>query len=277
MYKVLFATLLGLFLLSGCAGTPSNSQAPSSAEGKEALKLAHLLRDNGRYKAAFKVYQKMDANGQLHGAYLLEYASVAALSAPAQKVLPLYQRAQQALSTRATPEQREALCLGLGRAYLQLAQRAKAEHNFQCVLSRAPNNVSALNGLSIIASYRGELTKARQLLETAIDIDANNNMLANNLAMVYLLQGNKEQAIALLKARQASLSLSGRLNLALLYILDERSDLARALLRESLNSSRTEQAITRFESLRQRVNQGHSLASELAALTQTPLQFQEDE
>lgn len=279
MNTKLVLTGLVLALLSGCATQPANLNAaskPLQGEAQEALTLAHLLRDNGRYKASYEVYQKMDDKHELSDAYLLEYASVAALVVPAETAIHLYQRAQQALGKNIQPQQSEAIELGLGRAYLQLAQREEAQRHFELVLSHNPNNATALNGLSVIANYQGRTPDALAYLQRAMKVDANNPMVLNNLAMTYLVSGDIHRTIELLQARQNTLPLSGKLNLALAYILGERTDKARQVLSSELPTAQTERAIAQFEQLRQRVEQGTPLSIEIAALSQTPVNLAEE-
>jgi Flp pilus assembly protein TadD len=284
MYKVIPFACIFLMLLTGCAHKvappfqkTSKADMPTTQSAEEALTLAHLLRDNGRYKAAFEVYQKMDENQELKGAYLLEYATMASFIIEPIDVIPLYHRARKALAGHETAEQREAICAGLGRAYLQTARRNKAQHYFTCALNVNPRNVTALNGTSVIAGLQGKANKARALLEKALDVDPNNTMVLNNLAMIHLLHSDYTQAIDLLRTQPQRLSMSGRLNLALAYILNQRSDEARVLLNRYLTKNKSEQIIARFEKIRQRIDKGHPISVEIAALTQTPVQLTEGE
>ncbi|CAM3758653.1 bacteriophage N4 receptor, outer membrane subunit [Vibrio aerogenes CECT 7868] len=285
---LLICMTLTLTLLSGCAGHPDLSgktaaQAAQKTEQaalkatKEALNLAHMLRDNGRYKAAFEVYRKMDEQQTLKDAFLLEYATVASFVVKPEGVIPLYQQADKALAEHQTDEQREAICMGLGRAYLQMAQRKKATGYLDCVLAVNPHNVTALNGAAVLAGFRGQTGQARTYLETALDIDPDNTMVLNNLAMTYLAGADYGQAIDLLRVQQQRLNMSGRLNLALAYILHERTDQARVLLNTYLTKNKTEQIITQFEAVRDRISQGHPVATEIAALTQAPIRLVEGE
>lgn len=274
----LILTGLLLVLLSGCASQTAsfNAAKPLSEEAREALSLAHLLRDNGRFKAAYEVYRKMDDKRELSDAYLLEYASVAALVVAPETAITLYQRADKALESGRQPQQSEAIALGLGRAYLQLAQRDEAQHYFQQALAVNPDNPTALNGLSVIANYQRRTQEALAYLQHAIKVDANNPMVLNNLAMTYLVSGDVQRTVELLQARQSTLTLSGKLNLALAYIFVERTDKARKVLNSELPTAKTERAILQFEQLHQRVQNGAPLSMEIAALSQSPITLTEE-
>ncbi|MCE0495908.1 tetratricopeptide repeat protein [Vibrio salinus] len=278
MQKIILLIVCVMVLLSGCSQKSvkpvhtienTNIQLPEMAT--EALKLAHLLRDNGRYKAAFDVYKNMDEKKELNRAYLLEYATVGSLVIQPSQVITLYKRAEKEFAGHETNEEREALCVGLGRAYLKVAQRDKAEYYLDCALQVNPNNVTALNGAGVIRSYRGEVDKAKTMLTKALEIQPDNMMVLNNLAMTYLSSGNYSKAIDLLITQENILPMSGRLNLALAYILNERTDMARELLNRYTDSNRTEDIINRFELICQRIKNGSSVNSELTVLTHNPL------
>ncbi|MBF9002870.1 MULTISPECIES: tetratricopeptide repeat protein [Vibrio] len=279
MNKLLTSACLMLLMLSGCAshsGLNKDATVSSPENAQEALKLAHILRDNAKYKAAYEVYENMDKKHQLKDAYVLEFATVAALVVSPSQAVMLFERAADTLKGHIEPEQQEAIDLGLGRAYLQLAQREEASQYLHHALTINPNNVTALNGLSVIANLNGHTKQARALLQKAIKIEPNNDMVLNNLAMTYLVTGETDRTIELLHARRAGLSLSGKLNLALAYILNERSDQARKLLNLELPADKTERVIAQFEQLRHRVQQGRPLATEIASLSQVPIQLEEE-
>lgn len=280
--------LLALFGLGGCAGLPPFGTAnPGAAdldqEGREALRLAHVLRDNGRMTGAYEVYQRMDQRQQLSGTYLLEYASVAALVRPAQETLTLYGRARQQLGgdlQRIEPLQRLALCSGSGRARLalgQAGQAGQAERDFRCALDADPRNPQALNGLGVALNLLGRDAEARQHFEKALEIDPGYSAAVNNLALGWLAGGDNARAIGLLNQSRNSGDVALQLNLALAYVLTGEDETARQVLAERLQPRYAERILGEFQAARQRIARGAPLASELLAVSQQPLILNEQD
>ncbi|WP_394183447.1 tetratricopeptide repeat protein [Marinomonas posidonica] len=285
MKKSRYLVLLSLvFVLVGCAGknvyqAGNASFDEASLEGKdanEALKLAHLLRDNGRLNAAYEVYATMDGKGQLEGPFLLEYASIAAYVIPGSDVIGLYQRAKEELGEKVTESQQQAICSGLGRAYLGTVQLTKATEQFNCALEANARSVPALNGLGVIASMNGNKDKARSLFQQALDIAPSNELVVNNLSLSWMASQEYQKAISLLKTKRNSENISTRLNLALAYVLYDREDMARELLVNSIARDKAEKILSRYVSARTRIQNGSPVAAEILSLTNTPLSLKDD-
>lgn len=277
-YRAALLPLLFTLTLGGCASLVPSQQAPLDKEAGEALRLAHTLRDNQRLQAAYEVYARMDERGQLTGSYLLEYASVAATVRPAREALPLYQRARAALGgdPHALPaEQRLALCAGLGRARLALAQAALAERDFNCAVDAAPNDLQALNGLGVVYNLQKRDDLARQQFAKALAIDPGYSPAMNNLALSWLASGDSSKAIGLLNQARGQGDISLQLNLALAYVFAGHDDTAQAVLLESLNAEYAGKILEQFRTARARVNAGAPLTSELLAASQQPLALSE--
>lgn len=274
----------GALMLGGCASleqtTSSMTQtAPkhTSAEQEKALKLAHLLRNNGRMQAAFVVYQRMDKKGELSGAYLLEYASVAALVQPPQQALALYDRARKSMGSTITPKEQLALELGIGRARLSLGLTDLAAADFNKALKLEPSNAQALNGLGILASLAGEADTAQHYFQQVLSADPGFTPALNNLALAYLADGHTDKAIRLLKPSAANGDIALQLNLALAYVMDAKPAEARALLSTRLSADYVHAVLANFDAVRQRIDQGEPAAQELLAASQQPLSLKDQE
>ena len=270
-------------LLGGCSTqvTKSSSQISESKTvetdtAEEALKLAHLLRNNGRYQAAYEVYEKMDEKGQLEGPFVLEYASLSASILPASEAIALYKRAQDELGKEVSNSQQQAICVGLGRAYLELAQLNKAKEQFQCALEASPQSVMALNGLGVIASMNGDVSTAQENLQGALDIAPSNEIVLNNLALSWLSSGEFQKAISLLKTKQSSQNMSTRLNLALAYVLIDREDMARELLLKNISRNKTEAILDSYVTSKYRIKNGSDISAEILALTNSPFSLKDE-
>lgn len=284
--------LTAALILGGCAGwlpaQESNRKAelavhqPSARaadddERAEALKLAHLLRDNGRMQAAWAVYQRMDRKGQLSGSYLLEYASVAALVRPPQETLALFSRARKALGDNIDDEERLMIALGTGRARLAMGLSDLAAEDFKAALELEPENAQALNALGIIASLRGDNKKAQARFQQVLKADPGFAPALNNLALAYLAENNSAQAIRLLTpaARHGDITL--QLNLALAYVLADQPEAARTLLATRLQPDYVQTVIDNFIATRARIAAGAPAAHELMAASQQPLALKDQE
>lgn len=275
--------LLSLLTLSGCSSLPSlNRDTPAasldSKEAKEALRLARVLRDNGRLPGAYEIYERMDQRQQLKGVYLIEYASVAAQVRPPREAFALYDRARQELggNVQAMPaDQRVAVCSGLARARLAMGGAALAAKDFQCALDVDPDNPQNLNGLGVALNIQGQNQAARDAFEKALAIDPANVAATNNLALNWLASGDRAKAIGLLNQPRESRDAALKLNLALAYVLDGHDDTARRVLQQSIDPSYAEPILRDFQATRERIANGAPLASELLAASQRPLALTE--
>jgi|GEM_PF-6374631 len=274
-------SLLALLALSGCSslGSASHSStaAPSGKEAAEALKLARVLRDNGRLQGAFEVYQRLDQRSPLKGAYLLEYASVAAAVRPPRDTWALYDRARQDNAPDSLdPAERQALCGGLGRAALALGNASSAAQSFSCALKvdgdrsqRAP----LLNGLGVAQTLLGQRLAARESFQQALALEPGYSAATNNLALSWLADGERSKAIGLLNAARQNGEVALQLNLALAWVLDGHDDTALRILEENLEAPYAEDILQRFQATRERIVNGAPVDSELLAASQQPLQL----
>ncbi|MCK9799342.1 hypothetical protein BK634_20265 [Pseudomonas chlororaphis] len=276
--------LLGLLTLGGCSSLPALGPADNGVaaltgkEAKEALRLARVLRDNGRLSGAYEIYERMDQRQQLKGVYLIEFASVAAQVRSPRETFALYNRAREELGgnlqAMAAP-QRLALCSGLARSRLAMGGAELAARDFQCALDVEPNNPQNLNGLGVALNIQGQNQAAREAFEKALAIDPANAAATNNLALSWLASGDSARAIGLLNQPREDREASLQLNLALAYVLDGHDDTARRVLLQTLDPSYAEPILRDFQATRERIANGAPLASELLAASQRPLALAE--
>ena len=274
-------TLLALLALSGCSSLgsalPGGAPTLSGKENREALKLARVLRDNGRLEGAFEVYQRLDQRSPLTGAYLLEYASVAAAVRPPRDAWALYDRARQQSDLAALdPAQRQALCGGLGRAALALGNASSAEQNFSCALKvegEHSQRAQLLNGLGVAQTLLGQRPAARESFQQALALEPGYSPATNNLALSWLADGERSKAIGLLNGARQSGEVALQLNLALAWVLDGHDDTALRILEENLEPHYAQDILERFRATRQRIANGAPVDSELLAASQQPLKL----
>lgn len=256
---------------------PLASNGDPAADG---LKLARLLRDQGRYEGAAGVYAQLEQRGSLKPLELLEYASVAAPTQAPRENLALFGRARRALNesgTTLTPAATVTLCNGLGRARMALGQRDAAMQDFDCTLAAEANNVAALNAKGVLLDARGDHAQARKLLAQAWELDPSDFRVLNNLALSHLASGNAQEAIRLLSQADAVQLPTLKLNLAFAQVLQGDEGAARKTLEGIMAPALVPQALADFAQRRQRIQDGSPVASELMAASRHVLQLREKE
>lgn len=256
---------------------PLASNGDPAADG---LKLARLLRDQGRYEGAAGVYAQLEQRGSLKPLELLEYASVAAPTQAPRENLALFGRARRALNesgTTLTPAATVTLCNGLGRARMALGQRDAAMQDFDCTLAAEANNVAALNAKGVLLDARGDHAQARKLLAQAWELDPSDFRVLNNLALSHLASGNAQEAIRLLSQADAVQLPTLKLNLAFAQVLQGDEGAARKTLEGIMVPALVPQALADFAQRRQRIQDGSPVASELMAASRHVLQLREKE
>lgn len=294
------AVLCSTFFINGCSHSSSlqSEKNQIDKDAQQALRLAHVLRDNNSLEAALGVYEKMDQRGQLQGSYLLEFASLVSQIRSPQESLRLFNRAYQDLLTLnktatklSTPTnsyleisiaesgipaiQKIALCLGMGRAHLALGLITQAEEDFRCVISIDPANAQAFNGLGVTLNQQGKMLLAEQSFKSALQEKPGYAVAINNLALLQLTLGNNSESIALLRKAGSSGDISLTLNLALAYILADDEISARDTLSSRLEDDYVNELIANFMALKKRVTNGANISNEFLVMSQIPLQLKD--
>lgn len=85
--------------------------------------------------------------------------------------------------------------IAIARTYLAEKSYSKADQQFRAILANDPNNVKALQGLSVVAEKTGELDKAIDYLSKAADEDPRDVLTQFNLAAIYDRKGMYSEAI----------------------------------------------------------------------------------
>lgn len=280
-------------LLSACSGitiqaapAPSTRNLPTAAPAAQAtppqppasaadgLKLARLLRDQGRYEAAADVYAQLEQRRELQPLELLEYATVAAQVQTPQDSLALFGRARHALGEAGatlSPATRVALCNGLGRARLALGQSDAALADFDCALAAVPDDLTALNAKGVLLDARGDHAEAQQLLSRALEIAPADFRILNNLALSYLASGDSARATRLLSQTELRGWPTLRLNLAFAHALGGDDARARQTLLTLMDAAQADHALADFAQRRERIRAGAPIADELLSASRQAL------
>lgn len=269
-----------LLTQSNAGGASPRPLASSDDPAAEGLKLARLLRDQGRYEGAAGVYAQLEQRGSLKPLELLEYASVAAPIQSPRDNLALFGRARRALNESGvtlTPAAKVTLCNGLGRARMALGQRDAAMQDFDCTLAADANNVAALNAKGVLLDASGDHEQARKLLAHAWELDPSDFRVLNNLALSHLAGGDAREAIRLLSQADAVQLPTLKLNLAFAQVLQGDESAARKTLEGIMAPALVPQALADFAQRRQRIRDGAPVGSELMAASRHVLQLREKE
>ncbi|MEQ4617094.1 MAG: tetratricopeptide repeat protein [Corticimicrobacter sp.] len=274
--------------LGGCASLGGTSASTTAAADKEltgslaeGLRLARMLRDNGRMEGAAGIYARLDQRGELKGALLLEYATVAATVSSPRQALALFGRARQEMGGDPMvlpPATGVALCNGLGRARLALGQTDAALGDFDCALKLDAVNTVALNGKAVILDAQGEHEQAQALWRQAQEIDPADFTLLNNLALSYLSQGKTDETIRLLRQLDMPRNMPTlTLNLALAYLLENQPEQADQALRQLVSERQAEQLQAQLMRYSTRIREGEPVAAELLVASRQMLALQDQD
>jgi len=275
-----FPSLMAVLVLSGCVSSRTTTKTgqmlsphmaqhekpADKADSDSALRLARLLREQGRYEAALGVYAKLNERGTMTPRELLEYANTASLVHPPRATLSLFVRAREAASeteTELTGQELAELHTGLGRARMALGQFDLARKNLETALKAAPDSVAALNAMGVLLDTQGNHEEARKPLTRANELAPSDERILNNLALSYLSSGDSRQAIRLFnQASSLSDSPSLGLNRAFAYYLRGQEEKAQGTLQELMPRKQTETFMTMFRKMQERVSTGESTLSE---------------
>ncbi|RMV72781.1 hypothetical protein ALP05_03218 [Pseudomonas caricapapayae] len=281
MFRYCLLLALASTAVAGCGSVshprqhfdkPAPAPLAANTDAATALKLARLLRDNGRMAAAYGVYARADERGQLQGAQSLEYAQVAAAVLNAHDALPLYVQARQRLgNSTLSAEQHYQLCLGIGRGQLAQSLWGDAERSLQCALQARPDDAEALNALAVVQSAQGHTDNAQALLQRALQADPGNVAALNNLALAKLAAGQPTAAIELLEGARLSGQPTLVLNLALAQLLQGDESAARQALQRYLPQVRSEPLMASLKASAGRIRSGQNTARELLAASRQAL------
>lgn len=272
-----FLLLIGCFALSGCATSGKGGQASLSERTftpkaqtvtkddqeiapAKGLRLARLLREQGRFEGALSIYSRLDERGKLSPLEKLEYASVASLVQPPRETLNLFVSAQSAIEAKGkgvNDADRAVMHTGLGRAYMSLGQAGPAEQNLRKALTLSPKDVAAMNALGVLLDAGGEHKQAQEMLEKASEGAPADARIINNLALSYVASGDMEKAEMLFnRAKSLSDSTSIKLNLAFTMYMRKQKERARDELLALMRPSQADGFMTSFGQMQQRINKG---------------------
>lgn len=105
----------------------------------------------------------------------------------------------------------------LGYALVATDNPQEAVNVFDQLIALTPDDARAYSGKAVAFDHAGNHTAAQELHEKALALDGNSPAVRNNMALSYILDGQPDKAIALLKPLAKSDNPTIRQNLALAY------------------------------------------------------------
>ena len=233
-----WATLLALGLplvVGGCASsgmsTPTGSQPrQATAATTNPLALADRLKAEGNVSSAVSMYQQ---------AHQANPGDIRPLLGLGECLLAISANADAAQAYGAAlqidPNNLEAL-RGLGHARILVGQPQFAVTPYQTAVKVAPTDIRSLNGLGVAQDMVGDHAAAQATYKRVLAIEPNNQSAKNNLGLSLALSGDNAGAIKILEdlSKSAGSSTVNRQNLALVYGVSGQLDQARQVSRADL-------------------------------------------
>jgi Flp pilus assembly protein TadD len=242
--------MAGAVLLNGCAGTPDRGGAPGGlgdmAGDEDALQMAlaqmaQASEQRHRYAKAVEQYGRLVEAEPDEPAYVLGLARNTRYAGRPDESVRILRRAIAQDRLDETLDVR----LEMARALLASGVNADAAAMVADLRQRAPADprVQALAG--ILADREGRHVEAQAAYRAAMAADPDDLRSANNLALSLALTGDLREAIRVQTevARRPEATLTMRQNLALLYALAGRMDMAEQVTRAILPKEQADRVL----------------------------------
>jgi len=162
------------------------------------------------------------------------------------------QQAAELINTRiAKAGAQEALLLELGKDYLAADQLNLAIPCLKQARDMDPNNWQILSTLGVALDYQGDFAGAAQIYEDGLKLSPNNPILLNNYALSLAQAGQLDKAIETLQTaiNQPSAMAETRQNLAFLLVMKGDRDGAERLIRSDLPDAMAQNNIDYYRTL----------------------------
>lgn len=163
--------------------------------------LAGFLGRHGKMKEALRIYDDLWQHDQLEAA-AIGYADLTAR----RKLAPPQLATVEKQIAAVLPEHSESIVLlsALARIYRAQERFDEVDATYRKIIEINPDNVIALNNLSVLLTLRGRnRDEARQLIDRAVELGGPTPALLDSRAMVKLATGEADSAIDDLKQATA--------------------------------------------------------------------------
>lgn len=247
------STLLSLFDSGAAPGTAEATQQQSSAQSSgdsgmmsKELRLARAARGAGDYVSAINLYRTVIASRPQDEALVVELGDTMLDLGAIDDAIGVYGKVSLKSSARAGAE------VGLGRAQLSMHQAEPALAHFDAARMLAPNDTKALLGRGIALDILNRHQEAQESYRTVLNADPRSVAARNDLALSLALSGDYTQAVSILQPIAVSPTATGRIrqNLALIYGLEGNAQQAAQISRVDLSEADTEANLKFFQAVR---------------------------
>ncbi len=252
-YLVLFTALLcGSLAISGCA-TGSGSTRDSTArldqsEAASSLRLARATRAAGDLASAINLYRNVVALKPKDAAVLVELGDTLTEAGSLDDAIGVYGRVSED-----SPERLGAL-IGLSSVYLRLNEPSKALDDANLAGAIAPGDIRVLNRRGVALDKLLRHSEAQECYRAILVSKPRSVSARNNLALSLALTRQFGEAITILTpmARSSDASPQIRQNLAFIYGLKGDNENAAALSRMDLSPDKVQANLRFFDYARDR-------------------------
>jgi Flp pilus assembly protein TadD len=192
--SVFAALLLTVFLLTGCAGSGADNPALVIPDAAAKMRVADAARQARDYGTAIRLYNRLIEDEPSEIVYRLSLAESYVEVNAFQDAISTY---EDALALRGSSDNKE-LHNGLARIYLALNQPAEAKGYFSTALEIDEEDLVALNGIAVTLDRLGEHEEAQAAYAKIMDNGKGNAAIRNNYAMSLILSAEYDRAIDIL-------------------------------------------------------------------------------
>lgn len=249
--RVIGVAVIGALFLYGCGGTSGSGGPDRGVAGagtadnavlyRALAEMAKASEASHRYGKAVSQYQRLADSDPDQPDYVLGLARNTRYAGRPDEAVQILRRA---LATDRLDETLDVR-LEMARALLASGASADAAARIASLRNSAPADprVQALAG--ILADREGRHTDAQSAYRAAIAADPDDLRSANNLALSLALTGQLREAIGIQTnvARNPEATLTMRQNLALLYALAGRMDMAEQVTRAILPKAQADRVL----------------------------------
>jgi len=212
------------------------------------LRLARAARAAGDYVSAINLYRTVIASHPQSEALVVELGDTMLDLGAVDEAIGVYNKVDLKSSARAGAE------VGLGRAQLALHQTDAALTHFDAAAMLAPKDAKALLGRGVALDILDRHKEAQESYRQVIADNPQNVAARNDLALSLALSGDYAQAAAILQpiAMSPTATEKIRQNMALIYGLQGNTQQAERISRVDLSEADTAANLRFYQAVRER-------------------------
>ena len=229
----------------GTADAAASQSLATTPDTSKDLRLARAARSAGDYVSAINLYRTVIATRPQDEALVVELGDTMLDLGAIDDAIGVYGKVSVKSSARAG--------VGLGRAQLSMHLAETALAHFDAARMLAPNDSKALLGRGIALDILDRHQEAQESYRTVMTTDPRNVAARNNLALSLALTGDYAQAATILQpiAMSPTATEKIRQNMALIYGLQGNTQQAARISRVDLSEADTEANLRFYQAVRE--------------------------